>query len=82
MVMTKARRSQLIRCWTVIALAVGASIGLGIVLLEERAPIAVAMTTTVGLGVGIHLTRRTLAPHKRAVIKVRDLRGRARPARP
>jgi hypothetical protein len=81
MPMTKARRHQLIRVWTVLALAAGASIGLEIVLLEDGAALAVAITTTACLGIGIHLTRRTLAPHKRAVITVGDLRGRPRPVR-
>ena len=81
MPMTKARRHQIIRAWTAIALTVGASVGLEIMLLENRAPIAVLITSTAALGIGVHLTRRTLAPHKRALITVGDLRGRTRPVR-
>jgi hypothetical protein len=81
MYMTKARRLQLIRMWTVLVLTSGATIGLEIMLLGDRALIAVALTFTAALVIGIHLTRRTLAHPKRAGITVGDLRGRPRPVR-
>ena len=76
MPMTKARRQQLLLGWVGIALTWLASVVLEILLLGSEALLAVVATTTVALVVGVHLTRRVMAPHRRASITVGDLRGR------
>jgi hypothetical protein len=74
--MTRARRQQLLLGWIGIALTWFASVVLEVVLLGSDAPLAVVVTTTVALIVGVLLTRRAMAPHRRASITVGDLRER------
>jgi hypothetical protein len=76
MPMTKARRQQLVLGWFGIALTWAASVILEVVLLGTEAVLAVVVTTTVALIVGVQLTRRAMAPHRRASITVGDLRER------
>ena len=76
MVLTKARRQHLVLSWIGIALTWVTSLALEIELLGDLAPLAIAITTTIALFVGIQMTRRALTPHRRANIKVDDLRHR------
>jgi hypothetical protein len=76
MPMTKARRQQLLLGWVGVALTWVATVVLEVVLLGSEAVLAVVVTTTVALIVGVQLTRRITAPHQRASITVGDLRGR------
>ena len=76
MVLTKARRQHLVLSWIGIAVTWVTSLALELELLGDRAPMAIAITTTVALFVGILVTRRALAPHRRANITVDDLRHR------
>jgi hypothetical protein len=76
MPMTKARRQQLLLGWAGIALTWVASVVLEVVLLGSEAALAVVVTTTVALIVGVQLTRKVTAPHRRASITVGDLRAR------
>jgi hypothetical protein len=76
MPITKARRQQLLLGWAGIALTWIASVVLEVVLLGTEALLAIAATTTVALIVGVQLTRRVMAPHRRASITVGDLRTR------
>jgi hypothetical protein len=78
MTTTKVRRQHLFVAWSGIVLATSATVALEIVLLGDRALLAWAVTATVGLIIGILVTRRVLAPHKRAAITVSELRARAR----
>ena len=74
--MTKARKQQLVLGWGGIAVTWVASAVLEIVLLRERAFVAVLVTTTIAAIAGVLLTRRVMTPHRRATITVGDLRGR------
>jgi len=76
MPMTKARRQQLLLGWAGTALTWAASVVLEILLLGSDAALAVVVTTTAALVIGVQLTRRVMAPHQRASITVGDLRGR------
>ncbi|MGE0158499.1 MAG: hypothetical protein AB7T31_03750 [Gemmatimonadales bacterium] len=73
--MTKARRQQLVLGLSGISLTWAASIVLELLLLEF-ALVALGATTVLALVVAVVLTRRLLAPHRRAMITVGDLRGR------
>ncbi|MBM4184388.1 MAG: hypothetical protein FJ207_09190 [Gemmatimonadetes bacterium] len=80
MTLTKARRTQLILSWIGIGLGWAASLGLGLVLLSEWIALLVPAATAGALGVGVLVTKRVTAHHKRASITVGDLRM-ARPRR-
>jgi hypothetical protein len=76
MPMTKARRQQLLLGWGGIALTWAASVVLEVVLLGDEAVLAVVISTMVAVIVAVQLTRRVMAPHRRATITVGDLRTR------
>jgi hypothetical protein len=78
MPMTKARRQHLVIAWCGIVFATVATVALEILLLADSAPLAATVTATVALIIGAFVTRRVLAPIKRAGITVGDLRARAR----
>ncbi len=85
MVLTRARRQQVLLLWIGIGLAWGASIALEIMLLESAVPVAVVVTTTLAVVIGVVMTRRATSMPRRAAIKVHDLRSRRvrrREARP
>jgi len=65
--------------WIGIALTWAVSVPLELALLGDRAPLAMAITTTLALIIGVQVTRRAIAPHRRARITVRDLRARRLP---
>ena len=77
--MTKARRQQLMLTWVGIVAAWGASLVLEILLLGARSVVPVAVTTAVAVGAGMWVTRRLIAPIRRASIKVGDLHLPRRP---
>ena len=74
MALTKARRQQLILGRCGIAVTWIAAAVLEVVLLGERALVAVTATTIFAALVGAQLTRKVTTPHVRASITVGDLR--------
>ena len=80
MTLTRPKRQQLILGWIGIGVTWSASCVVEIMLLSERAGLALGLTTTVAVGAGALVTKRLTAPEGRASIKVSDLRA-TRPRR-
>jgi hypothetical protein len=76
MILSKARRRQLILSWIGIAFAWALSIVIGVVLLPEWVALLVPATTFIALIVTYLIDRRLRAHAQRASITVGDLRGR------
>ena len=75
MLLSKLRRRQLILSWIGIGLGWAASLGLTFVLLNDWIRLLVPAVTVGALAVGVLMTKRVTAHHKRATITVGDLRG-------
>ena len=75
MPMTRARRQYLVLAWTGVVLTWIASVVLEVLLLDERAPLAMTITSAIALVVGLVATRRAFTEPGRASIKIDDLRG-------
>ncbi len=77
MMLTKARRRQLILSWIGIAFAWGLSVAIAVVLLSEWLALLVPATSGIALIVTYLVDRRIRAHVQRASITVGDLHGRA-----
>jgi glycerol uptake facilitator-like aquaporin len=75
MMLSKARRRQLILSWIGIAFAWSLSVAIGVVMLAEWLAVIVPATTVIALIVTFVITKRIRAHAPRASITVEDLRG-------
>ncbi len=73
MILTKARRQQLILSWIGIGLGWAAVVGGAVLVLAEWLALLVPASTVGAVGVGTLITRRICTPKTRASIKVDDL---------